>query len=330
MSTTNFPTSFPTVKNYAARVDDLTDFCLGEYRVDPMEMRIITACLLPAPPHTSIKLICDSSRAEFWFQLHRALRIICLREVYDIPFLRVTRPRYANLKIDEILQASTSPMIALDRLFQEQAAKPHQRSEYPAFEAECVRLRVRSSWDTVANPKSQAELVRLLKLVLDLEHRKAYPRPFATPSEMMKYGVRLLTVLNPALTSPQSTFHNLRMLVSAHAVMQDRFIADESDWQAVNRVAMDTIRPWTREILTVFSEKSGYISEKDLALYSGVALGVVKRECARLEKENVLERTRFKRMLAVKPGLGDDVMKLVKGEWEWAGNARGSGQGNER
>src|SRR5271169_3267986 len=98
-------TIIPPAKNYASRMRDLTEFAQSEYKVDPMEMRIIAAALLPTPkldpPHPAW-LIIDTERTEFIKQLSLSVFQINMQEVECTHDMRAVRPRYSNPKIERI------------------------------------------------------------------------------------------------------------------------------------------------------------------------------------------------------------------------------------
>jgi hypothetical protein len=311
----------PRAKDYEGRLSDFSEFVLDRYGIEPQESHIIAACLLATAPDNPCWLICDSHKNDFWVHLQTAINAEGIGTYIQAESLRPARPRTANKYIE--LLSRKAPFIMSDRLFQVPNLKSNPRSRWREIEEECLRLRVRPSWIKTQTQADAEELRRLLRLVIDPEFRQIYPKPYPTPPELMIHACKIVSGLNPALTSPQSVIRNAAILLTAHAVVEGRDKLEGKDHLAVHRVLLDSIRPWTHEILESFAENDGALTIEFIQKSNQFRRDLVVGECAYLAETGILDWPKplkqggRRKWIHLTPGLGMDTINFVQGEFRW-------------
>ncbi len=310
-------------KDYAARVEELCAFTQEEYGIDTADMRVLLAALVPCPGYRPCWLIADSPRHEFWYALGRAMVKMGWDEIHLAPVIRSLRPRKANLIVERAFLARHQPRIVQDYIFDEPPPPLNPRNQWRELEAACLRVRVRVNWMKVPGLQAEFELLRLLRLALDPEHRPFFPVPLPKPPEMLVYALGLVMSANPGLINPPETVKNALILPTSHAVLHGRDKLQERDHEVLLRVLQNTVRGWTWRVLRAFAESDGAMTMEDLGVETGLKREVLVRECGRLAEAGVLRwpkpygrgtgKGNRRKWLRWEPGKGDDMRELVSG-----------------
>lgn len=300
-------------RDYAGRLNDLCQFTNNQFGVESTQMRIIAASLLHTPS-TPVWLICDGPKHPFWFALESVLQTMAGDDqyLYWMTHLRVIRPRDANSIINKLVYNRQINRIFLDHRWNEYGLAVHYRNRYPELAEQCLRVKVKPNPYKIPQQGATGELLRLLKLVLDVEFRPIAP-VCVQPDNEMSYAAQLLTKLNPDLASYTAVLGGLSLLLPAHAILRGATTLGKEDYQAMWTVIRDSIRPWTGLIVESFVNHDGYFSLTRLQAATALPVQLLKTECRRLAEAEILTFDSKGKWMTMEAGMRADVEQLIVG-----------------
>lgn len=307
-------------EKYQSRMEDLQQFCRYQYGIHPRQTAILLSSLIPVDNHPPIRLLCNSSRHPFWDDLNWFMDEMGWFQVEDVATFYCLRPRQVNKTIEPWLSNRKKPLVLLDSTHNLPKGMAHQKSLMRQLLPGVLRTDITPDWTVLPEVGSTAEFVRLMKLVVDVEHRPVSPNPIPL-TDTMGYCISLLGKLNPEYSDLSQLALNIRLFPACHAVLHGRLKLEKEDHDALCTVIKTGIRRWNRDTMKILAEGRGSYSITELANRAKVAHATMRNELNKLDAGGLLHwpETRGHRKLkyiTINEQIRVDVYRLLTGDME--------------
>jgi len=267
-------------------------------------------------------LIVESQRGTFWRSVDSTVQALLGRCLENLPQVRVVRPCWVNQWVEECMKNRDKAWLGLDTHYEMPQNKVHQRNMYPELNRNCLRLRVDVPMIHISRPGAGEELTRLVKQVIDPEHRPVLPVEWKTLPPMLQFGARLMTILNPELDDGGILLRNLGMFAAQYAVMHGREKLGEQDHLAVYRLMRDSVRKWVWRVVEHLAQ-DGYVEVNKIWSFAGVRQDVARDVLSGLHEAGMVRYprgrngTRKRKWVGLTEEWGPDITQFVEGELKW-------------
>ena len=220
-----------------SRLNEFLTFCSSEYNLPPAYGRLIASCLIPCHPHKPIWITFDTHRHPFWDSLDYALKQLGFAGIQNAAAIRDSNTWSYQQTVTQVhdwmMAREERARIFIDTGESRTSItlKSMLRSGHPYLSlcTESIRARVFLEMTRLPSPGADAELARLLKLVID-PNRRMFPNPVRFPEPLLPV-LHAIAKLNVDFEVTPSAFSGLSLLPSSHAAMCGRDYLAPDDWE---------------------------------------------------------------------------------------------------
>lgn len=305
---------------YTERLLELTQFAQETYGVDEQSMRILCACLLGTGDQPPVWMRIDATRHPF---IQHLLQFCSARGIgwNNLPSLILDRPRKQNLEVEAALSERNSPRLLTDWAYKSPQPNLHPRGKYSMLVQEALGIEIKLAYHKIPYMGAAFEFTRLLKLVLDWEHRPFSPIPMTKAPELLLLAAGLASRVTPFHSNITGTMRNAAMLPASLVVLEGRVKVTEQDYTDTLRVIGESI-PWrVRRVLRVFGERDGSVDVPLLEIETLMSRAEVTGICEHLADSEVLSWPKIKKpkgtgrakYMSLSSETGPDLLSLIDG-----------------
>lgn len=215
----------------------------------------------------------DSEKCRFLLDLESVVLRFEHSAILDTCFMREERPRIANRYVSIFLTMRTKPALFANRCWDWPGPHLYKRYKYPMVAAECLRLRLEYDASKLPGQRAREELYQLTRR--PLSEAAVDPRAGIVPVPLDEITYRrasIVSLTDPHLDKLAPLCRNLGFVVSNHAAISGRSVANEEDYAVERYMLRHTVPIWAERILRVLIERGARaIGASELIRLTGLA-----------------------------------------------------------